>query len=547
MDKRKFNVGDFYRICVRCGEWVPASEQACDHCNALMQMGEFYEVSESDIPKEETKEVEKHGGLKMRCHGCNAIYEWGQYTSCPNCNGMLVAEQVEESETECEVPLSPIVAPAIAEEIAKYCYTVSRYSHGKEVFAREQKIPFGDGEMVIGRWYFATDPRLFFDAITEKIDRFYSTISSENAVLRQENGKLSIELYPRKSVIKLNGTPLRSGERRELQDGDLLRFGNGADKEHMIDVHIYKVKPHVEVADDNNQRWNQVMQELAQIKNTAEATASRLNDIEKAIETIRPEDLIIRQDENQEDLDKRIDEMVPVLSSLSMEEEITRFLQIQCKNGEVKDCRSQLEAVKERNQIINYLYQAAFLEKACAAMPEESRDYSVAINSIGRAFEEFICTEILSLVYKADASDFQEYINKNRLQEDSLQQGRILNYLLWRGKDAEAGKHWKKEGDVRIYNIVQAANYNVRDNKYFWECRNALLEMKYATGCRNGSSHAHAAGDTRKENLERYIEENANKELSYQEYQEQKERIFTTKSLSIMHKYYQRACRNENC
>lgn len=448
---------------------------------------------------------------------------------------------------QADIPVSSVAVTTISEEKNQYCYTVSRYSHGKEVFAREQKIPFGDGEMVIGRWYFATDPRLFFDAITEKIDRFYSNISSENAVLRQENGKLSIELYPRKSVIKLNGTPLRPGERKGLQDGDLLRFGNGADKEHMIDVHIYKVKHQVEAADDNNQRWNQVMQELAQIKNTAEATASRLNDIEKAIETIRPEDLMIRQDEKQEDLDKRIDQMVPVLSSLSMEEEIIRFLQIQCKNGDVKDCRSQLAAVKERNQIVNYLYQAAFLEKACAAMPEESRDYSVAINSIGRAFEEFICTEILSLVYKANNADFQYYINKNRLQEDSLQQGRILNYLLWRGKDAEVGKLWKKEGDVRIYNIVQVANYNVRDNKYFWECRNALLEIKYATGCRNGSSHAHAAGDTRKENLEKYIEENTHKTLSYQEYLEQKERFFTSMSLSIMHRFYQRACRNENC
>ena len=98
---------------------------------------------------------------------------------------------------------------------------------------------------------------------------------------------------------------------------------------------------------------------------------------------------------------------------------------------------------------------------------------------------------------------------------------------------------------MRIYNIVRASNYG-NDEKRFWECRNAIQNVKYATSFRNSASHAQAAGDTRKENLKQYIQENKHKALSEEEYLKQKEQIFTSKGLSILHRYYQRACENEN-
>lgn len=545
MDKRNYKVGDLYRICTKCQEWVPAKEQRCDKCHAFMQMTDFYEVEETDIMEQETdkdNDTRDENPLRMRCNVCKQVYRWGQHTICPQCNEVLVID-TEQFDGEDVESRTVIPNPQVSNEVMSYCYTVYRYSHGKEVASRQQRIPFEEIETGFGRRNFTSDPRLFFDSRTEKIDRFYSCISTDNAIIRQANGRLSIEHIPGKSVIRLNGVALRNGEKKELHDGDLLRFGNGTDKEHMIDVHIYKIKPQANDMDDA--RWDNMMQELQKIKASTEATQVRLNKIESAIESIQPEDLRIRSNEKQEEFDKRMEQMVPVIPKLSMEEEILQFLQMKRQDGTVVDCKDQLQAVQGRTQIVSYLYQAAFLEKACASMDQEHQDYSAVLNSIGRAYEEFICTEVLSLVYKADGEDFEAYIKKNNLREDALQQGRILNYLLWRGKKCQTKNAWSKEGDERIYNIVRAANYG-NDEKRFWECRNAIQNVKYATSFRNSASHAQAAGDTRKENLKQYIQENKHKALSEEEYMKQKEQIFTSKGLSILHRYYQRACENEN-
>ena len=545
MERRNFKVGDLYRICTKCQEWVPAKEQRCDRCHAFMQMTDFYEVEEADMIPQETNEdsnTTDENPLRMRCNTCKQVFRWGQYTTCPQCNEVLVMEMESSPQEDAELHTTMPKSQMSNEEVS-YCYTVYRYSHGKEVASRQQRIPFEESETGFGRRNFTSDPRLFFDCRTEKIDRFYSCISTDNAIIRQVSGRLSIEHIPGKSVIRLNGIALRNGEKKDLHDGDLLRFGNGTDKEHMIDVHIYKIKS--QANETNDSRWEGMMQELQKIRESSEATQERLNKIESVIESINPEDLRIRSNENPEEFDKRMDQMVPEIPALSMEEEILQFLQIKRPDGTIVDCGDQLQAVHGRKQIVSYLYQAAFLEKACASMEKEHQDYSAVLNSIGRAYEEFICTEVLSLVYKADGEDFEVYIKKNNLREDALQQGRILNYLLWRGKKCQTKNDWSKEGDVRIYNIVRASNYG-NDEKRFWECRNAIQNVKYATSFRNSASHAQAAGDTRKENLKQYIQENKHKALSEEEYLKQKEQIFTSKGLSILHRYYQRACENEN-
>lgn len=527
MERREFKVDDCYRICPKCGEWVPAKSMRCDKCAELLSGTQLNWITAEDLEQEtqvqvngEAEQVE--ASLRMYCHGCHNSYTWGKHTLCPNCGGTLVPKAPDADEENYVVSGQTTVTEQNQKDI--FCYTLYRHTDEGEKVAKQQKIPFIEEE-TFGRIKFLSDPRFFFEKSNNSIRQYYAVISRENVIIRQDAGRLTAEMIPGKNAVRLNGKKLQDGVIYELHDGDLLRFGEGNNLLHMIDLKIEKVRQNADLGD---------MQDIRDMfRGFQEQVTSRLEGLEKAFASIKPEDLVRRDNESDEEFGLRLTGLMQDLSNDDREKLIRKFLQIKRQDGKTFDCSNQAKAVLGSNQMTEYLFQAVILERLCESKPDEM-DYNMPMGRVGLLFEEFVMFYILPMIYKAEKEVFEEYVAQNPkiTNKSSVQQGAIIYYLL-------------NTGDDHIVSLLKAAGCEEYDGSKFRELKQAIRNVKDATVSRNQSLHAKGSKDTTEESLNRYREKNESSKLNREEYMRQKEKIFCSESIRILYGYYLRICKDE--
>ncbi|MBQ1171977.1 MAG: hypothetical protein IIX48_05190 [Lachnospiraceae bacterium] len=580
MEKGLFNAGDKYRICDNCGEWVKADQLRCDKCHEHISNFDFYTVEEKfDGEKREAplaknlgqQEATNNGG-KLKCLICDTVADAG-VTLCPNCNNATLIPMDDEegksgtSDTEAFSDAALLgntqFFDAIDTQVENKYYFEGEIltGHGRKIGSRK-KIWIGAQDIIVGRRFFIENQDLFFDGYTDELQQRFKVISTENAVISLKSGQITIRKCRGEAskirMFRMNtvtGNVESDGElegTREytLKPGDCLEFGNGEDHHRHVMLtfgrdggnEVQNQEQRHTGLTDRFEKLNAMMMQVIEGNKSMEERMSSmeesLNSFEQVIARINIDELAIKSGETQGEYDRRIDEQVPQAQELTKEQEIKNFLKVRMNSGNIKDCSYQYEVVKDRQQIVDYLWQAAFYERVCNAQYEINKDidYSVVINCIGRAFEEYICTYLLKIIYASQREEFEKEMESARVKLGSIPQGRICNYLLF--YDICNGQKVYK----RVNKVVEAAGYG-SDRNHRIEFRNAVENAKLATQNRNAGSHANASKHTSKDAIDKYIEENESRHISKDEYLAIKATVFGEKTLSTLKNYYDKVCK----
>ena len=476
MEKGLFKAGDKYRVCDNCGEWVPANQVRCDKCHEHISNFDFFTVEESQAASTG----------KLKCMICGTLTDVG-HTVCPNCNNAALVPVEDEKDINADASFdekkdtnadsfnnynsdtesfsdagifgnTQFFDTADTQEESKYYFEGEILSgHGRKLQSKS-RIAVTAEEIVVGRRYFIENRDLFFDGYTDELQQRFKVISTENAVICVKNGQITVRKCRNEaSCIRIfrmnpdtgameNGGEMEGTGEYTINPGDCLEFGNGDDHHRHILLQfgiegaetVAKSVPktaHRGITEDLNRIdrvLNLVLEGNKSINERMSSVEASIGNFEQIISKINFEELSIKKDESQEEYDRRIDKQVPVAQELTKDEEIRNFLKIRMKSGNTKDCSLQYEVVKDRDQIVEYLWQAAYFEKACNLRYEsdDKIDYSIVINCIGRAFEEFICTFLLQTIYESQGDEFEAAMTKANFKLKSLAQGAICTYLL---------------------------------------------------------------------------------------------------------------------
>lgn len=605
MKKELFKVGDRYRICDNCGEWVPADQARCDNCHEHVSNYDFCTVQEKDL--QEADMVGQADGVMMmegnrgrlQCMICDTIVEAG-VTLCPNCgNSSLIPMDSEEVSKPDEPikggadvsyrPFDTEQYPAGGttgntqffnavekkEETSFYFEGEILTGHGAKLKSRNQ-IHIGPEEIVLGRKYFIENRELFFDGFTPELEQRFRVISAECAVIYVHDNEMTIRkcrseasrvihysVNPVSGAVESQQT-LEGTQEYVIKPGDCVEFGNGEDHHRHIMLRFgcsnsengfVNVSNHNSNGNDRpahtgltdrlneffslvEDRFNSMDQQNKNIEKQLGSMQEALSSVEQIVGKFNIEDLALKIGESQAEYDKRLVKQVPQAEAVTKEQEIRNFLKVRLASGNTKDCSHQYEVIKDRQQIVDYLWQAAFYEKVCNAQYEIDKeiDYSVVVNCIGRAFEEYICTYLLQIIYASQRADFEKEMRGAKVKLDSIPQGRICNYLLFYDKLSNGQKVFR-----RVNKVVEAAGYG-NDNNRRNEFRNAVENAKLATQNRNEGSHAGASKHTSMEEIEKYMKKNQKEHISKKEYMDIKAKVFGEKTLSTLKSYYDQLC-----
>lgn len=586
MNKTAFKVGEVFRTCENRNAWVPVYKRRCDECNAEMPTGTFTVVTQemlaeaTDMSKEtksaqEVSATEEH----MECIKCKKMFPLGESTCA--CGGSLryVAARDDSTLPKAKKTMKISVSQVeelqtqeAATEVTRFYYSATRFENGRLVQARQQRMFFEPGQTVFGRYTFLKDARLFFDQYSLEDEERYCTISSENVYFFCEKEQLFVQLISaeKSDVVINNRKALCPGEKVELHEGDCLRFGGGAMDERCIDIVIHKQKNGKDVsaavyaADDFQKqimekldalerKSNERERQLNEISNMgrlglerSEATLEKLDDVlngiqafsEKANGVTREEleRLIVTEKEEGSAFDTLLHSLLPSDEEVSEEEKlqlIKKFLKIPDKGGNTKECHRHFEAIAAQKQIVEYLYEAAFLENVCNLARERTKgdleDYSPAANLIGKAFEEFVCVEVKRLVLCNDQNRSMFESANGGDMSGYIPQGRIARFL--RVNNGKAG---------RIKNLFRTLGYNPNNQQMIGELDGALVNIADAIEFRNDGSHASASkmdGD-----IVAYFQKNeVKKGMSYDYYMKKKYEIFSKQGMDVVHKYFKKS------
>lgn len=578
MEKGLFKAGDKYRICDNCGEWVKADQLRCDKCHEHISNFDFYTVEENCDGQEEVsplaespkqQEVSNNGG-KLKCLICDTIVDAGA-TLCPNCNNatLIPMDDEEEKSETSDTEVFPDEASsgntqffdAVDNQMESKFYFEGEIltGHGRKLRSRK-KICIGEQDIIVGRRFFIENQDLFFDGYTDELQQRFKVISTENAVISLKDGQMTIRkcrieasniklfrMNPVTGAIESNGE-LEGIQEYILRPGDCVEFGNGEDHHRHVML-TFGCDGNKEIQNqahtgftDRFDRLNDMMMQVIEGNKSMEermnSMEESLSNFEQVISKINIDDLAIKSGETQGEYDRRIDNQVPQAKELTKEQEIKNFLKVRMNSGNMKDCSYQYEVVKDRQQIVDYLWQAAFYEKVCNSQYEVNKDidYSVVVNCIGRAFEEYICTYVLKTIYGSQREEFEKEMTSARVKLNNIPQGRICNYLLFYD-NCNGQKVYK-----RANKVVEVAGYG-NDRNHRIEFRNAVENAKLATQNRNEGSHASASKHTSKDAIDKYIEENQSRHISKDEYLSIKATVFGEKTLSTLKHYYDKVCK----
>lgn len=236
--------------------------------------------------------------------------------------------------------------------------------------------------------------------------------------------------------------------------------------------------------------------------------------------------------ENDAAFSDRVKKLVPAIGEDAKKVVVQEFLKIPAPNGKVKECYRHLPVLEEHQQMFEYIYEAAFLEKVLSYARESSEgeleDYGPVANLIGKAFEQFVYVEVRTLIACSPLNEgtYMEYVK----DKNFVGQGEVARFLR---------KY--KGNDFRIKNLLNALGLNARDNDLIQRIDTALENIMMAIEFRNDNSHAEGSKLGKDGKDARTYDLGAKgKTLTYQDYLKTKYKVFTRESIDLLHQYYMR-------
>lgn len=607
MEKRLFETGDSYHICEDCGAWVPADRYKCDECGGdFSPMAPIYTFSAKDEPKaaEETVSEEPGGAKKagtktdearkepgrgteeefhqgqpvMRCTLCGKRFAFGP-GSCPDCGGTAVPELFGERAAK-EKAVSP-AAERRGDDCA-YCYTAYLYDDYGRRSRANHAVKLKEGDNLLGRNSFLLDPRLFFTAaeLTQRIRDRYSGISRENVILTVDRDGLTVRYAGEgKAPVRINGNELPEGCSAVLEEGDLLHFGDD-DREGCIEVEIGRNRVFAESrmhrtleairqeSQKSRQQLGRIEEETANIGRNMEEVLRGQEALQEAMRKITADELRVRESDREEEsvwelyetegswqIRKRGGEsgytarLGALMPEGETEEVIRRTIRdflTRRAGGVSEEYYGQVERSLASRQFQLYLYQAAFFEGSCDNILRVAgvEDYAAPLSFLGKAVEEFICTEYVGVIFKSQLEEFKAFLEANgRHMGGYLPQGLLVQYLGRGRLDTETDTGRKQE---RVRCVVEKAGYSGEDEERVNALKEAADRIGAMTQIRNNAIHAKASESmaTPKASA-RYMKRSSravSKVITREAYERQKWEIFSGGALKLMHGYYEAVC-----
>lgn len=236
--------------------------------------------------------------------------------------------------------------------------------------------------------------------------------------------------------------------------------------------------------------------------------------------------------ENDAAFADRVQKLVPAIGEEAKKVVVQEFLKIPAPNGKIKECYRHLPVLEEHQQMFEYIYEAAFLEKVLSYAKESSEgaleDYGPVANLIGKAFEQFVYVEVRTLIACSPVNEatYMEYVK----DKNFVGQGEVARFLrIYRGNN------------FRIKNLLKALGMNARDNDLIQRIDTALENIMMAIAFRNDNSHAEGSklGKDGKD-AKTYDLGTRGKTLTYEDYLKTKYKVFTKESIDLLHQYYMR-------
>lgn len=422
---------EMFYSCPKCKQWVNAKRSRCV-CGLdrpirpqLITYEEYTQLKGMN-KSEETMEVEGIGPQKQ-CTGCGKVMNtYGG--ECPDCQGILIyvqdehnglptealrwAEDEEGDDNEnCYKPL--------------FMYTAVRYENGDAIYAQRIQLPIEEGGIVLGRLLFLKDIRLFYGHISEEIDMKYSNISRYNARLFQEGERLFVSYYQdqqKKSTIYINGKALKPDETRELEDGDIIRFGEKSITDQAIDVKIYCINARQKKETSVEQNFGanhlrDVMNMLGELKSGVNSLQSSMTNLQSGVDTINTAigeltllDVTIQKGEKPEQYEERLADKVPEVTEEVKLEYLRRFLL-----GELDENSNmyhwKLDFFSARKMRYHLLYQVQFYEDAC--IKNNIGDFAGPMSFMGKVAESFVMGETTDTLKYYEATTYAECTQTN--------------------------------------------------------------------------------------------------------------------------------------
>ena len=585
MEKRLFETGDLYHICEDCGAWVPADRYKCDECGGdFSPTAMLYTFSQEERPKETgdapeepegavragiRQEALHPGGPVMRCTSCGKRFAFGLST-CPDCGGTAVPELSGE-DTDGERG-GDIV----------YFYTAYLYDDCGRRSRANHAVKLKEGENLLGRNSFLLDPRHIFTAaeLTQRIRERYSGISRENVILTLEKDRLTVRYAGEgKSPIRINGNTLREGGSAVLEEGDLLHFGDD-DSEGLIEVEIGRrvdalgrihrtLEAIQEDTRESRQQLGRIEEGTANIHRNMEEVLRGQEALQEAMRKITPDKLRVQESDREEEAvweiyetegtwqirkcegerDSYTERLETLMPKGETEEVIRKTIQdfLTRREGDVsEEYYGQVERSLASHQFQLYLYQAAFFEGSCDNIYRTAgvEDYAAPLSFLGKAMEEFICTEYVRIIFESQMEGFQTFLaEKGKRMGGYLPQGLLVQYLGLGTRDTEDDTAAKME---RVRKIVEKAGYSGADEARVNALKDAADKIGEMTQIRNKAVHAKASGSMA--NLRastKYMKKSqraVSMVITRKEYEQEKWKIFEGGALKLMHGYYEEIC-----
>lgn len=567
-----------------CPECVPEASGMCpeDVRGADGMCPEDVPDTAAGMPKDSLKAAAGAAELLsgqpvLRCTACGKRFAFGR-SSCPDCGGIPVPEMPQENRTETDTESAGTGGEAC------YCYMAFLYDdYGRRTQAKKA-VKLKPGENILGRNSFLRNPDLFFTAnlLTARVREKYSGISRENVILTLKDSRLSVRyVSERKSPVQINGIELQEGDSAVLEEGDVLHFGDD-DAEGCIEVEIqrYEPAPELMVQEALEAIRRDTSESRKQLGRIEEGTAAIGRDMTEvlrgqealraAMEKITAEDLRVRESDREDEsvweiveapegwqLRKRtgkegsytgrLGALMPDSESVEVIRNTIRdFLTMKKTGAAPEEYYGQVEKSLESKQFQLYLYQAAFFEGTCDNILRTAgvEDYAAPLSFLGKAVEEFICTEYVQVIFKTQWEDFKAYAeSRGKRLGGYVPQGLLVWYMGCGEKDSEEVAEEKRK---RLLKVLEAAGGCEDDKERLETLKNAARQLGLITKTRNNAVHASASDKISNfKGNRKYLQTNKkmpSKIIKKEEYERMKWEIFSCGALKLVHEYYEEIC-----